>query len=73
MTVEDMKKQGIVFISPAKLCYYDYELHESVTILRSDEEMLEKGMKSDIRYIYITYDSMLEDLPVICVEVEKPE
>ena len=73
MTIEDLIKQGVVFVTPMQLRYYDYETQKSIIINTTDNDMKIKACQSDIRYIYIAYAPELEDLPVLCVEVEKPE
>lgn len=73
MTINDMKKHGIMIVSPIQLCYYDYDGQKSIPIDTNNNYMIEKAYECDIRFIYIGFYGNEKNLPVICFEVEKPE
>lgn len=73
MSIKDMIKHGISFVTPIQLCYYDYDRQKSIPIDTKNTEMCAKAYNCDIRFIYIGFYGNEKNLPVLCVEVEKPE
>ena len=73
MTINNMKKHGIMIVSPIQLCYYDYDGQKSIPIDTKNDYMIAKAYECDIRFIYIGFYGNEKNLPVICFEVEKPE
>ena len=73
MTINDMKKHGIMIVAPIQLCYFDYDSQKSIPIDTNNPEMCAKAYNSDIRFVYIGFVGNEKNLPVICFEVDKPE
>lgn len=73
MTINDMKRHGIMFASPIQLCYYDYDGQKSIPIDTKNTEMCAKAFNCDVRFVYIGFYGNEKNLPVICFEVDKPE
>lgn len=73
MTINDMKRHGIMIVSPIQLCYYDYDGQKSIPIDTKNTEMCAKAYNCDIRFVYIGFVVNEKGLPVLCIEVDKPE